>query len=208
MPRFAMAQEAPSPNADAPSVGWATARAAELVERGKGLAAHGDVTSATQCYLDAIRFDATSPAAYLALAGVYESTGDVREAERIYALGLDHVTSFADGFVARGHLRARLGLMREALADHEAAAALAPDSIGVLRELAAAYVAVTAWPAALAVTRRIVVLAELAHDERSFQSARAQARALARLLADADPVTAGRRQRGAVRRALSALASR
>jgi hypothetical protein len=98
--------------------------------------------------------------------------------------------------------------LREALGDLEAAAALVPDDVHVLGELAAAYVAVKAWPAALAVARRMAAVAEEARDAQTENDARRQAKALASLVAEADPVTAGRRQRGAVRSAISALASR
>jgi tetratricopeptide (TPR) repeat protein len=198
------ADEPPDP---APA-SWATSQAAELTRQGRAHAAHGEASLAIERYLAAVGFDATYGPAYLALASAYEAAGDVKEAERTYAVGIDHVPGFADALLGRGRLRAALHRMSEALADFEEAASLRPDAIGVLRELYGAYVAAGALPAALAVTRRIAVLADDQRDARAAAEARVGSKALALLVGDADPVTAGKTGRGEARRALWAWTRR
>jgi hypothetical protein len=104
--------------------------------------------------------------------------------------------------VARGRLRARTNRPEEAVVDLEAAVAIEP-AVPLLRELAAAYVTTRALPAALAVTRRMASVAEAQGDVAAATEARVRAKALALLVGEADPVTAGRAGRGPVRNALA-----
>src|SRR5262249_55095206 len=115
---------------------------------------------------------------------------------------------FADALVARGRLRARTNRPEEAVADLEAAVAIEPAALPVLRELAAAYVTTRALPAALAVTRRVAALAEAPGDATAAAEAKVRAKALALLVGEVDPVTAGRVGRGPVRAALALGARR
>ncbi len=188
--------------AEPPAVGWATAQAIERTRIGQIHAACGEQEAALRAFLDAISFDATYAPAYLALGAVYEARGDVGEAERAFSMGIDHVAGFADAFRARGRLRAHQHREADAIADFESAAALEPEALPVLRELSGAYIAARALPAALAVTRRRLSLAEASGDARAAGEARTEARALAGLVAEIDPVTAGASGRGVVRRAL------
>ena len=199
-PATAPAQEPPEPAPIATS--WATTQAAELTRQAREHAAHGEADVALTRYAEAARLDPTYGPAYLGLASVYEARGDVSEAERSYAVGLDHVPGFADALVSRARLRSALHRPAEAAADLEAAASLRPETVALLRELAGAYVAAGALPAALAVTRRLAALAEAQQDGRGASEARVGARALALLVGDVDPVSAGQRGRGAVRHAL------
>ncbi|MDI3291154.1 tetratricopeptide repeat protein [Polyangium sp. 15x6] len=187
---------------------WATKQAAELVRQGTAHAARGDGAAATRRLLEAISFDPTYGPAYLALAAQHEATGDVVEAERVYAAGLERVAGFADGHAARGKLRRHLGRLREAAADFEAALSFAPDHVAVLENLYATYVALSALPAALATSRRMEALAEARGDATAHNEARARSRALVVLLAELDPVTADARDRGPLRRALARHARR
>jgi tetratricopeptide (TPR) repeat protein len=189
-------------------VSWATAQAAQRTRLGRDHAAQGEVDLAVRSYLDAIAFDATYGPAYLALGEIQAARGDAAEAERAFSMGIDHVAGFAEAFVARGRLRARSHRAAEAIADLEAAADLRPEAPGVLRELTDAYIAARALPAALAVTRRRLALAEAQGDGRAAGEARAEARALVGLVGEVDPVTAGGSGRGAVRRALWAATRR
>jgi tetratricopeptide (TPR) repeat protein len=191
-------------------VSWATSQAAELTRQGREHAAQGDTDTAVRRYLDAIKFDPTFAAAYLSLGGLQEAAGDPREAERTYSTGLDHVNGFGEGHRARARLRIRQKRVMEAVGDLEAAVGYAPADVGTLRELASAYVAVGALPAALAVTRRVVWVAEEAGDAKVVGEAKLSARALALLVGGVDPVMAGGigSGRGAVRSALSAVARR
>jgi len=196
------------PAARAEPVSWATAQAAELTRQAREHAGSGDRATANRRYREAIGFDATYGPAYLGLGALQESAGDAREAERAYALGLEHVGDFAEGHVARGRLRRKLRRLGEAIADFEAAAALRPDDLGILRELSGAYVSTRALPAALATSRRIAALAEARRDARAAAEAKVTIGALALLLAEVDPVAAGAAGRGAVRRALALAARR
>jgi tetratricopeptide (TPR) repeat protein len=195
----------PAPQA---AVSWATSQATEMTRQGREHATRGDGLTAAKRYLDAIGFDPTYGPAYLALGGQHEAGGDPREAERAYSMGIDHVPGFAEALLARGRLRARLGRADEAVGDFEAAAAVAPEGIAILKALAGAYVAQKALPAALAVTRRMETMAEAQGDTRAAAEARVGVRALATLVGEVDPVSAGKSGRGVVRRAIWLLASR
>ncbi|MFS8071768.1 MAG: tetratricopeptide repeat protein [Byssovorax sp.] len=190
------------------TVSWATAQATELTRQGREHAGRGDSETATRRYLDAIHFDPTYGAAYLALGALQEAKGDPREAERTYATGLDHVTGFAEAHRARARLRIRQKRAAEAVADLEAAAALEPTDLATLRELGAAYVSAGALPAALAATRRVAAIAEAAGETQIAGEARLSGRALSLLLDAVDPVAAGAVGRGPVRSALAATARR
>ena len=192
------------------AVSWATAQATELTRQGREHAAQGDTDTAARRYLDALRFDPTFATAYLSLGALQEAAGDPREAERTYSTGLDHVNGFGEGHRARARLRIRQKRGREAVGDLEAAAGYQPGDIGTLRELASAYVGIGALPAALAVTRRVVWLAEEAGDGKVAGEAKVSARALSLLVGGVDPVMAGGSGsgRGAVRSALAAVARR
>jgi tetratricopeptide (TPR) repeat protein len=159
-------------------------------------------------YLEAVKLDPTYGPAYLGLAAQYEARGDDREAERTNAVGREHVPGFGEALLARARLRAKLKRPEDAIADLEAAVNLDPDALPVLEELSAAYVAARALPAALAVTRRLALVADAQKDAASAGKARIRARALAMLVGDADPVTAGKNGRGAVRSAIAGTARR
>jgi hypothetical protein len=122
-------------------------------------------------------------------------------------MGIEHVTGFAEGHRARAAIRLRERRIGEAIADLEAAAALRPGDLAALEELAGAYVAAAALPAALGVTRRIEALAAARGDGAREAEARLRARALSALIGDADPVRAGLRGRGPVRRAIALRAA-
>jgi tetratricopeptide (TPR) repeat protein len=190
------------------AVSWATAQAIELTRQGREHAGRGDGDTAMRRYLDAIRFDPTYGAAYLDLGALQEAAGDPREAEKTYATGLDHVTTFAEGHRARARLRLRQKRVAEAVADLEAAASLEPADLATLRELGGAYVIAGALPAALASLRRVAAIAEASGEAQIAGEARVRARALSLLLGAVDPVAAGSVGRGPVRSALAAAARR
>ncbi|MCC6555249.1 MAG: tetratricopeptide repeat protein [Polyangiaceae bacterium] len=203
-------EPAPSIPAAAPApqaAGWATAQAAELTRQGAAHAARGEAEEALGRFLEAIRFDATYGPAYLGLGALHERAGDAREAERVYTMGIDRVSGFAEGLRARAALRRRARRLGEAIVDLEAAAAIRPSDAGLLEELAAAYVAAAALPAALAISRRVESLAAARGDGALQATARARARALSLLVGEVDPVRAGLRGRGAVRRAIALQAA-
>jgi tetratricopeptide (TPR) repeat protein len=182
---------------------WATQHAEELTRLGQEQVARGDVPAAVRRFLDAIAADPTYAPVYLALGGLYESTGDLKEAERAYAMGIEHVVGFAGARLARAHLFSTLHRMPEAIVDLEVASRERPDDEALLDELTRAYVTAGALPAALAATRRLVGMAERRGDAHAADAARVRLRALAMLVAELDPVMAGRRGRGPVRRAIA-----
>jgi tetratricopeptide (TPR) repeat protein len=193
---------------DPPVVSWATAQAGERTRLGHDHAARGEQDAALRSFLDAISFDATYGPAYLALGEIYESRGDFREAERTFSTGIDHVTAFVEALVARGKLRARLQRGADAIADFETASALRPESAGILRDLSTAYISAHALPAALAVARRRLALADAEGDAHAATEARVEIRALTSLVGEVDPVTAGATGRGVVRRAIAVMEKR
>ncbi|HEY4120353.1 MAG TPA: tetratricopeptide repeat protein [Byssovorax sp.] len=187
---------------------WATTQATELTARGKADAARGDAASATRRYLEAIRFDASYAPVYLALGQLYEQTGAPRDAERAYAMGIEHVAGFVEARVARAHLAVRGKRWGDAAVDLDAASRARPDDLDLLRELLRAYNAADAQPAALATARRMEATAARLGDATAANEARVLSRALALLVGEADPVAAGRASRGDVRRALASFAAR
>jgi tetratricopeptide (TPR) repeat protein len=187
---------------------WATQHAEDLTRMGQEQISRGDVPAATRRFLEAIAADPTYAPVYLALGNLYESTGELKEAERTYAMGIEHVVGFAGARVARAHLYSSLHRTREAILDLEVAAVERPDDEALLDELTRAYVATGAMPAALAATRRLVALAERRGDAHAEQAARLRLKALEMLVAELDPVLAGRRDRGPVRRAIALGARR
>jgi Flp pilus assembly protein TadD len=187
---------------------WATEHAAELTHLGQAEVARGESSAAARRFLEAISTDPTYGPVYLALGSLYESTGEVKEAERAYAMGIEHVVGFARVRVARAHLLAALHRMPEAVADLEVAVAEEPDDAALLDELARAYVTTGAMPAALAATRRLALLDDRRADVHGAQGARLKLKALELLVADLDPVIAGRRGRGPVRQAIAFGTSR
>jgi tetratricopeptide (TPR) repeat protein len=192
--------------ADEPS--WATSQAAELTRQARAYAASGDGSAAARRYLEAIRFDPTYGPPYLGLAALHEASGDIAEAERVYATGMERVLGFAEGYAARARMRLRLRRLREAAQDMEAALALSPGDVALWKELCGLYVSQGALPAALGASRRIEALAEAEGDAAALAEARTRSKALAMLIGEVDPVTAGARERGPVRRAIAMQARR
>lgn len=186
---------------------WATQRARDLVEQGQGHVGAGRADVAAARFRQAVELDSTFGQAYLAWGALMEASRDFAEAERIYAVGIANVARFADGHAARGRLRLLLRRFDEAVDDFAAATRIRPDDRALLSLLGQGLVRAGAWPAALAVERNVVRLAESAGDEDAAAHARTQVQALQRLLADIDPVMAGAtHDRGEVRRAIAKLA--
>lgn len=159
-------------------------------------------------FREAIGFDASYGPAYLGLSALLEQNADLPEAERTLSMGIERVPHFVEAFRKRSALRQKQKRMAEALLDAEAAAQLEPDSLEILMELSDAYIAGQAFCAALAVTRRMALKAELAGDAAIFRRAKLRAAALALLAAEADPVLFGSLERGWVRRAIALGARR
>jgi tetratricopeptide (TPR) repeat protein len=187
--------------------GWASASAAELTRQGREHAKNGDAELAARRFMEAITIDPAYGPAYLELGAARERAGDVREAERTYGVAIERVPNFADALRARATLLARIGEADRAIADLEAVTRL-DDGPAPLRDLAARYVELRAWPAALGTWRRIVALAEQTGNEPLAREATLQVKALSLLAAELDPVRAGLTSHDWVRRAEASVAKR
>lgn len=190
------------------SLNWSTRQAVELTRQGAAALEQGRTEDAARRFLEAIRFDATHGPAYLALGNMYERKGEPDEAARTYAVGIERAPTFTPLHVARGSLLLRLGRAEDAAGDLRVASSLEPDEPAILRDLAAALARASAMPAALCVSRRLEALALSRGDAALAAEARTRVRALALLVAEGDPVTAGADASSAVRRALARHAQR
>lgn len=187
--------------------GWASGTAAELTRQGREHVKSGDADLATRRFAEAIALDPTYGPAYLELGALRERAGDVREAERTYGVAIERVPNFAPALRARAALLGRLGQSDRAIADLEAVTRL-DEGPEALRDLAAHYVELRAWPAALGTWRKILAIAGQAGDEQLTHEATLQIRALVVLAAELDPVSAGTTSRDWVRRAEASVAKR
>lgn len=138
-------------------------------------------------YMDALALDPTCEEAYLGLGGLRARRGELREAERVYSLALEHLPGLRAAQLARAYVRKALGARAEATADLLAGGEEDPAA---LRVLAGWYGEDGQTPAQLAVWRRILVRAELAQDPHLLHEARATVRALVILVGPADPAAA------------------
>lgn len=185
---------------------WATQRARELTGQGDAQRDGGHVDLAIERYRQAIEIDPTFGNAYLALGKLREGSGDVVEAERTYSTGIDHVAAFAEGFLARGELRAHLAKPEPAMVDLMAALALKSDDLPSHRRVRDVCITLGKLPVALAIGRKMVALAHSQADLAAEHDAEITVSALSMLIGFVDPVADGT-HRGAVRLALAKLAT-
>lgn len=156
-------------------------------------------------YMDALALDPTCQAAYLGLGKLRERQGDLREAERVYSVALEHVPELRAARLARARVRRALGWADAAMGDLFAGSA---DELEALRALAGWYGEDGLRPAQLAVWRRILVRASAAHDEARRREARTMVRALVMLVGTADPAASPADVHASTRAVLAALARR
>lgn len=208
----ARADEPPAPpdcgkGCDAQSTGenWATSRARVLTEQGQAHRRQGNVDLAIKRFNEALGIDATYGPAYIALASLREASGEADEAERVLEMGLDRIPGFAEGLTARAELFARNHRLDEAVASFLAVLALKPDDVTTLRRLVAVAPLGGLFPVALAAARRLSAIARVQGDTALASEMIREARALVRLVAEADPVRGGAGSREGARRALARL---
>lgn len=146
-------------------------------------AAHED-DLALRRYTDALGLDPTCDEAYIGLGRLRARRGDLREAERVYSVALEHVPALRAARVGRAYVRRALGARTEAIDDLLTGA---EDDPAALRVLASWYGEEGQTPAQLAVWRRIVTRAETSHDAALLHEARTTVRALIILVGPADP---------------------
>lgn len=135
-------------------------------------------------YMDALSLDPTCEEAYMGLGSLRARRGDLREAERVYSLALEHLPGHRAARLARAYVRKALGARVEAMDDLLAGA---EDDPAALRILASWYAEDGQTPAQLAVWRRILARAETTQDPHLLHEARTTVRALVILVGPADP---------------------
>jgi tetratricopeptide (TPR) repeat protein len=178
----------------------------ELVRQARAHeAAHEDDVAARR-YVDALRLDPTNGDAYLGLGALRLRTNDLREAERVYSVALEHVPSLRKALAGRARVRWKLGL-HDAATNEMESYLVYETSTPELRELGDWYGEDGRTPAQLSVWRRILVVASDAGDATLAREARIKVRALQILVGPADPVAAPI-EPSAARRMIATVAKR
>lgn len=162
---------------------WASS-ALELVKIARAHEAAHEDDLALRRYTDALALDPTCEEAYLGLGRLRARRGDLREAERVYNVALEHLPGLRAARVGRAYVRRALGARAEAIDDLLTGA---EDDPAALRVLAGWYGEEGQTPAQLAVWRRIVARAEVTQDAALLHEARTTVRALLILVSPADP---------------------
>jgi len=178
----------------------------ELVRQARAHEAAREDDVAARRYLEALRLDPTNGEAYLGLGALRVRTGDLREAERVYSVALEHVPSLRKALAGRARARWGLGLREAALAEMESYVGFEANA-AALRELADWYAEEGRPPAQLSAWRRIYAIATAEGDAALVKEARLKVRALQILVGPADPAAAPI-DPNAARRAIAAAAKR
>ncbi len=162
----------------------AESSALELVRSARSHEQAHEEDVAIRRYMEALALDPTCEEAYLGLGSLRTRTGDLREAERVYSVALEHVPALRAARVARAHVLRALGRSTEATTDLLTGV---DEDVGALRILAAWHAEDGQTPAQLSVWRRIVARAEVLRDPELLREARTMVRALVILVGPADP---------------------
>lgn len=195
--------------ADSPSQeNWATQRARALTEQGRAHRKSGDTSRAIARFNEALAIDATFGDAYIELSGLREASGELDEADRVLAVGLERIPGFVEGLAARGDLYGRAKRYDEATTAFLQLAAMKPDDEPTLHKVLVNAMRARLLPVALASARRLASLAARRDDQAAAKDARLTAKALARLVGEVDPVALGKRSSDPTRRALAAAEMR
>lgn len=157
-------------------------------------------------YMEALSLDPTCEEAYLGLGSLRARRGDLREAERVYSVALEHVPGLRAARLARAYVRRALGANAEAIEDLLTGA---EDDVETLRVLASWHGADGQTPAQLSVWRRIAVRARAIHHAALLREARTMIRALVIFVGSADPAASPPNDgEHGVRRTMSVFAKR
>ena len=162
----------------------AASTALDMVRAAKALEAAKEEDLAVRRYMEAIAFDPTCEEAYLGLGSLRSRQGDLREAERVYSLALEHLPALRAARLGRAYVRRALGARAEAVEDLSTGG---EEDSTAMRILASWYGEEGQTPAQLAVWRRIVARAEATADPVLLHEARTTVRALLILVGPADP---------------------
>ncbi|MCB9588754.1 MAG: tetratricopeptide repeat protein [Polyangiaceae bacterium] len=184
------AAKRPPPAAPAPAESWATRSARLLSEQADALARRGEFARALTVYHQAIVMDPSFAEAYFGLGKLRQRQGDTQEAERIYTQAARLRNAGAKAFELRARLRYVSGRQSEALVDLAESLRLEPEHVPRLELASQWYVAQQAWPAALAVWRRLLGVYRERGQDDAARRAQIQVQALTMLAGDSDPVSA------------------
>lgn len=178
--------------------------AEDLVQIAKGYEASHQEEIALRRYMDALDLDPSCADAYLGLGSLRARRGDLREAERVYNVALEHIPALREARLGRANVRRALGATPEAIDDMLAGAA---NEVLAWRAIATWYGQDGQMPAQLAVWRKILAHAESMQLPALVKEARTMVRALVLLVGPADPAAAPSDDRG-LRHTVSVLARR
>jgi tetratricopeptide (TPR) repeat protein len=177
--------------------------ALELVRIARAHEASREEDLALRRYTEALALDPTCDEAYLGLGRLRARRGDLREAERVYNVALEHRPGLRAARLGRAYVRRALGARAEAVDDLLDGA---EDDPAALRVLAGWYGEEGQTPAQLAVWRRIAGQAQASHDAALLHEARTMVRALLILVGPADPAAQPPPDAGTFRELVAALA--
>ena len=162
----------------------AASSALELVRIARAHEAAHEDDLALRRYTEALSLDPTCEEAYLGLGKLRSRHGDLREAERVYNLALEHVPGLRAARIGRAYVRRALGARAEAIDDLLSGS---EEDAASLRVLAGWYAEEGQTPAQLAIWRRIATRAEATQDAVLLHEARTTVKALVILVGPADP---------------------
>lgn len=182
----------------------AASSALELVRIARAYEVQHQDDLALRRYMDALALDPICEEAYLGLGSLRARRGDLREAERVYTVALQHLPQLRAARVARAMVRRSMGANADAVDDLLAGA---EDDPSALRILAQWHGDDGQTPAQLAVWRRIAAAAEATQNAALLREARTMVKALVILVGPADPAAAPLAPTG-VRKTISVLARR
>jgi tetratricopeptide (TPR) repeat protein len=181
---------------------WASS-ALELVRAARAHEAAREDDLAVRRYMEALALDPTCEEAYLGLGSLRARRGDLREAERVYSVAIEHVPGLRAARLGRAYVRRALGARAEAIDDLLTGG---DDDAAAMRVLAGWYGEEGQTPAQLAVWRRIAARAEAMSDAVLLHESRTMVRALLILVGTADPAATPAGDDRGFRRLVASLA--
>lgn len=158
--------------------------ATELFASGKRAEATHDDDVAARRYSEALALDGSLAEAWMALGALRTRQGDLREAERVYAVFVSRVPSSVAAHLAHAESLHALGRTEDAAAEIEIVARVAPRE---RKRLGAWYAEDGLYPAALATWRAVLAQAVSEGDDETSTEARAMVRALVLFAKPCDP---------------------
>ncbi|HSO36763.1 MAG TPA: tetratricopeptide repeat protein [Labilithrix sp.] len=179
--------------------------ALELVRAARAHEAAKEEDLAVRRYMEALALDPTCDEAYLGLGSLRSRQGDLREAERVYSLAIEHLPGLRAARLGRAYVRRALGARTEAVDDLLMGG---DEDPAAMRILAGWYGEEGQTPAQLAVWRRIAARAEATADAVLLHEAKTTIRALLILVGPADPAATPATEDRGVRRLVATLARR